>query len=136
MTSQQQAALDRALARASEAGLHITGQGHLLNGQRFFLIPSATDPARSHIIVSDETRLHCDCTAGQYDHICQHRAIVHLFLRDEHARKAADGAAVAQALAAEAAEAKSLAQTPTTPKRGQRMGPKLRTDTRAFSIFR
>src|SRR5258706_15376871 len=136
MTTKQQTELDRALARAQSASLQITGQGHLLNGQRFFIVPSSTEPARSHIIVSDEHHLHCDCPAGQYDHICQHRALVHLFLVAEAAKKAADDTQVRAALAAEAAEAKSLVQTPTTPKRGQRMGPKLRTDTRAFSIFR
>jgi hypothetical protein len=138
MTTKQQSELDRALARASAADLHITGQGHLLNGQRFFLIPSATDSARSHIIVSDETRLHCDCEAGQRDHVCMHRAIVHLFLRDERTRKAANDAAVVQALAASDAEAaeRHLTPAPKPTTRGQRNGPKLRTDTRAFSIFR
>ena len=135
MTTKQQAELDRALARANAADLHITGQGHLLNGQRFFLIPSATDPARSHVIVSDESHLHCDCEAGQRDHVCMHRAIVHLFLRDERTRKHADDAAVHVALAEEAAEAKSLASAKRTT-RPARLGPRLRTDTRAFSMFR
>ena len=135
MTTKQQTELDRALARAQSASLQITGQGHLLNGQRFFIVPSSSDPARSHVIVSDEKHLHCDCTAGQYEHICQHRALVHLFLVAEAAKKAADDAQVRAALAAEAAEAKSLASAKRTT-RPARLGPKLRTDTRAFSIFR
>ena len=135
MTTKQQTELDRALARASAADLHITGQGHLLNGQRFFIVPSSSDPARSHVIVSDEKHLHCDCTAGQYEHICQHRALVHLFLVAERDTRVANDAAVAQALAEEAAEAQSLASAKRTT-RPARLGPKLRTDTRAFSIFR
>ncbi len=149
MASKQQASdLARALARAQASGLTVIGQGHMqATNQRFFLVPSASEPgARTHIVTSDERHLHCDCAGSLYGQsICQHRAITHQFLCDERARKEASNEEVQRALAeseaeqalheaARVLEATLNAQAPKA--RGQRLGPRLRNDQRAFSVFK
>jgi hypothetical protein len=147
MTTKQQDEMTRALARAYSAGIDISGQGRQRGGSRFFTIPSASEPGRTHIVVSDGTRLHCDCSAGVHDRICMHRALTHEYLTHEAATKATQAEQVEAALrecaledemhsAARTLEATIDAQTAATPKRGQRLGPRLKTDVKAFSIFR
>jgi len=143
MTSKQQDDMARALARAYSAGLDIVGQGRMRNGNRFFVIPSATEPARMHVVTSDGSRLHCDCTGGQFDHICQHRALAHEYLSHEAAKRAAQAEEVKLALAESEAEqalheaARVLETAIDAPaRRGQRNGPKVRDDVKAFSIYR
>jgi hypothetical protein len=148
MTTKQQDDMARALTRAYASGLDITGQGRMRNGNRFFTIPSATDPSRSHLVVVQADRLHCDCPAGQNGTICQHRALAHEYLVMEAAKRAelaSQAEDVRLALAESAAEdalhaaAKVLEATinaPIAKGRGQRNGPRLKTDTKAFSIFK
>src|SRR5258707_8433766 len=142
MTVKQQDEMTRALDRAYAAGLDITGQGRMRNTNRFFTIPSASEPGRTHIVVSDGTRLHCDCTAGQHEQICQHRALAHEYLVHEAAKRGAQAEAGALALKESEAEetlhtaSRTLEAAIDTHARGKGVGPKLNTDTRAFSVFR
>lgn len=136
MTSQQHAEMQRALDRAYAAGLDITGQGRLRNGNRFFVVPSATDPSRSHIVTSDGTRLHCDCTAGAFDKICQHRALAHEYLVHESAKRAADDEQVQLALRESAAEEALHTAARDLETKLNALGPKPHTSTRAFSCFK
>jgi hypothetical protein len=80
MTTQetQKIAYERALARAHRVGLEITGQGRMrTTGDRFLLVSSATEPGRSHVVVIEGSRLHCDCQASNFGRMCQHRALAH-----------------------------------------------------------
>lgn len=63
----------RALARADKAGVKIIGSGYLTNGERFWLVSSATSAA-PHIVqcVNSGTDQHCDCPARR---LCTHVAI-------------------------------------------------------------
>jgi len=120
MTTKQQDQLSRALDRAYAAGLDIIGQGRMRNGNRFFLVPSVSEPGTTHVVVSDDQHLHCDCHAGAHDLICQHRALAHEYLTHEAAKRAAQAAEVQRALDTTLAA----------------LGPKPHTSTRAFSCFK
>lgn len=93
MTQKQLVELERAIERAGKAGLEVVGQGHRkADGAPVYMVPSATDQNHWHIVVRLGSRLVCDCTAGKYDRICQHRAAVYveLFNQAERRRRLAE----------------------------------------------
>jgi len=136
MTSKRQSELQRALDRAYAAGLDITGQGRMRNGNRFFLVPSATEPGRTHIVTSDTQHLHCDCEAGVHERICTHRALAHEYLVHEAAKRAAQAEEVQLALAESAAEDSLHTAAKTLSAHLDSLGPKPHSSTRAFSCFK
>jgi len=105
MTTKQRETLEAAVERAMDAGLEVIGQGHLKAGNgttRVFLVPSQSDPTRTHVVRLVGRRLQCDCTASQYGRICAHRATVHMELVVEASRREAEADDVTAALEREA----------------------------------
>jgi hypothetical protein len=84
MTATQVSMIDRALTRAHTSGLHIIGKGTVrADGTCVFAVSSASDAVLAHLVTVQGNRLHCDCTAAQYDRYCAHRALVHEVLSQE-----------------------------------------------------
>jgi hypothetical protein len=78
MTAKQMSMVDKALKRAHDEGLRILGTGYnRQTGARVLIVSSASDPIRGHVVTVQGDRLHCDCTAAQYEQYCMHRALVH-----------------------------------------------------------
>jgi hypothetical protein len=137
----QKMSYERALARAHSAGLEITGQGHMrTTGDRFLLIPSATEPGRSHVVVVEGARLHCNCQAGSFGRMCQHRALAHEYLVHESEQKRALGAQRAHMEQEERAEARRRSPDGCEPSthggQNTRHAPKLVDDSKAVSMLR
>jgi hypothetical protein len=90
MTTQQTSMIDRALSRAHTSGLHIIGTGYRrADGAQVFAVSSASNAVLAHLVTVQGNRLHCDCTAAQYDRYCAHRALVHEVLSQEAHHEAA-----------------------------------------------
>jgi hypothetical protein len=62
----------------------VLGSGQWTSGQRFYVVSSATDANLHHIVTVSTGRLECDCPAGRYGRLCQHRALVHEHIAGEH----------------------------------------------------
>jgi hypothetical protein len=84
--------LEAALARARAHGLPVVGHGTwdqgAKGGVRFFVVGSASEPGRFHMVLQWQGRLACDCPARG---LCMHRALVNEQLVAE--REAADSRA-------------------------------------------
>lgn len=82
--SAPQSDYQRAIARANSQGIEILGRGRYSKSQEpFFLISSATDPSRPHVVRHSGHIFACDCTAGQYGRMCVHVARVRELLERE-----------------------------------------------------
>ncbi len=68
---------ERALTRAHAVGLKVMGRGEWTNGATFYVVTSASEAGRFHLVTVHAGRLSCDCTAGQHGRMCQHRALAH-----------------------------------------------------------
>lgn len=82
------------------AQAEITGSGMLSNGMSFYLVASATEAGRSHVVALQGSRMHCDCTGFGYRGTCRHVKAVEAYIAAEQAveraeRKAATHAAEA-----------------------------------------
>jgi hypothetical protein len=64
--------LERAVERATVAGLEPAGYGRMRDGSRFWLVFSTTEPGRLHVVRMRRTQLLCDCTAGGHGRVCVH----------------------------------------------------------------
>jgi hypothetical protein len=95
----QQDSYQRALARAHAVGLKVMGTGAWANGSSFYVVTSASEAGRFHLVTVYAGRLACDCTAGSHSRMCQHRALVHEQIererRETHQVEAAMTAALA-----------------------------------------
>ncbi len=107
-----QRSVERACERARQTGLWVVGHGHRrIDGAEVFAVPSMRHPETQWWLVAVvDGRLACDCPAGRQGRMCQHRGAVHAFL------------------AAGLLAARSARQTASSPR--------LRTDTRPFSIWK
>ncbi len=79
---------ERALVRAHAAGLKVLGRGSWKNGTAFYVVTSASELGRFHLVTAHAGRLACDCTAGQHGRMCSHRAIAHAELERERLAEA------------------------------------------------
>ncbi len=86
--------------------------------------------------MSDGERLHCDCTAGQNDKICMHRALAWEYLTHEAAKRAEQAEEVQLALRESEAEEALHASARTLSAHLDSLGPKPHTSVKAFSVFR
>ncbi len=68
---------ERALSRAHDAGLRVMGKGEWTNGAAFYVVTSASEAGRFHLVTVHAGRLSCDCRAGVRGLMCQHRALAH-----------------------------------------------------------
>lgn len=88
MTTQQAQTIDRAYQRAIDHKLSITVSGKLpVTGQRFFGVPSFSEPGKMHWVTIYGGRLVCDCLASNSGTYCIHKALAHQALREEAASK-------------------------------------------------
>jgi len=89
MSITQRSELDRAISRATAAGVEVCGHGHMkVTHDRLFCVASQRDQNHWHIVRlvagSDGSRLVCDCPSRV---ICVHRAACHMELVVEAARR-------------------------------------------------
>lgn len=56
--------------------LVVMGTGVLLSGHGFYVIPSSSEPGRSHIVEQLPSRLSCDCKSFHYRGRCEHVRVV------------------------------------------------------------
>ena len=103
MTIKQRSELDRAIERATAAGVEVCGHGHMkVSHDRLFCVASQRDQDHWHIVrLVGGTRLMCDCQATV---ICVHRAAAHMELTVEAARREYDAANVTRELEREGAK--------------------------------
>jgi hypothetical protein len=112
MTQTQRNELERACERAQKAGLRVVGHGYRhIDHAEVYAVPSMRNVNHWHLVAVVGGRLACDCPAGQHGRMCAHRGCVHAFLVE----------------GVKAAVARSARQA---------TGPRLRTDTRPFSIWK
>lgn len=106
MTAEQRSELDRAIDRATKAGLEVHGVGRRKSDNaRVFAVPSQSEENLYHLVALVGSRLVCECKASQYGHhICCHRAAVHMYLTVEAERKQRQAEEVEAALRAEREE--------------------------------
>ena len=68
----------RALDRARERGVRVTGRGvRRHDGARVYTVSSASASGTWHLVIVAGKRLGCDCAASRFGRICVHRAVVH-----------------------------------------------------------
>lgn len=102
MTQMQKNELDKAITRAQAYGIVITGHGRRKSDSaRIFCTTSRGNNNHWHIVALVGGRLVCDCAASQYGRICVHRAVVHLELVAEAARRRTQDELVTRAMPAE-----------------------------------
>jgi hypothetical protein len=132
MNSRQAQQYARGLAIAQRDALEVRGHGvRKSDGAAVYCVPSRSQQNVWHVVVVHELELTCDCAAAKHGRYCAHRAAVRARLVLEgQVRQDARERAVEQAFhaAARALNVK-LEATPA-------LGPKPRTDTRVFSIYK
>lgn len=78
MTTREATELERAIERATAAGLIVLAQGRFkADNRRFWLVPSQSEPERTHVVLQFGRRLVCDCKATV---LCAHKGAVHMHL--------------------------------------------------------
>src|SRR5258708_29727915 len=134
MTATQQQQYTRGLEIAKRdaptVGAHGTRKS---DGAAIYCVPSRTHANTWHLIVVNELELTCDCAAAQYGRYCAHRAAVRARLeieaqvrRDTREREIERAFhAAARALNVKLDAAPALTRS-----------PKLRADTRGFSLYK
>lgn len=80
--------LDRAIERATAAGVHVAGLGRFKAHpqRRFALVTSASRSGAYHVISISDVRLSCDCEAGRRGRLCVHQAATSMYLTAQAAR--------------------------------------------------
>lgn len=140
MNQRQASELDKAIAKCGELGIEPSGQGHMKHGsQRFFLVPSQSDPSRSHVVIVDRSRLICDCLGALYGHVCVHRASVHAFLVVEASKAESRAERVTQELERESVEIERTDRQEAeaaTERSHRRETAVLVSSSRAFSLYK
>jgi hypothetical protein len=122
--------LERAIVRAHGCGVYIIGMGRRrADGAHLFVVSSARDPVRGHLVIVAGPHLQCDCAAAQYRRLCQHRAIVHERLLAERS--------ASQVAAARTAKTSAVFATHDTGAIASRRDTAiLRRSQRPFSIWK
>jgi hypothetical protein len=145
MTSQERSDLERAISRASRAGLEVVGHGYRKgDNAHIYCVPSSTVPNLWHVVTQCGNRLVCDCLAGQRNRICVHRAATYVYLFTQARRRQQLADEVEQALREEREEQALHAATATLErahreldrKSASHQSPRLADDNRAVSMFR
>lgn len=115
MTQTQMNELERAIQRATDYGIVVTGHGRRKSdGAQIFTTNSRESATRWHVVALVGVRLVCDCQARK---ICCHRAAVHMELVVEAANRQAHSDEIEAALREERVEEDA---TPTPPRAPQR----------------
>lgn len=83
MTYEQQYQFERALNRADERGVHVTGKGHTNDGHTIYTTTSGSEANRWHVVAIHENTLVCDCKASEHGRYCCHRSVVSVRIRQE-----------------------------------------------------
>ncbi len=134
MNSRQAAQYARGLETAERDSLRVVAHGtRKSDGAAVYAVPSRTQANTWHLIVVNELELTCDCTAAQHGRYCAHRAAVRARLeieaqvrRDTREREIERAFhAAARALNVKLDAAPALTRS-----------PKLRDDTRVFSLYK
>jgi len=77
---------ERALSRAHDAGLKVMGKGEWTSGQTFYVVSSASEAGRFHLVTQLANRLQCDCRARA---LCMHRGLTHEHIEGERRAESA-----------------------------------------------
>jgi hypothetical protein len=133
MTTGQRSELDKAIARATAAGVEVCGHGHMRGTHdRLFCVASQRDENHWHIVrLVNGSRLVCDCPSHV---ICVHRAACHMELVVEAARREYDAAQVTSALELETQDRRESEQAAT--RAAKREAAVLLSSNWAFSLFK
>jgi hypothetical protein len=132
MNSRQAAQYARGLEIAKRDALTVRGHGtRKSDGAAVYCVPSRSQANTWHVVVVEGANLVCSCEAAQHGRYCAHRAATRArILLEGQLRREAHEREVERAFHA-AARALNV-KLEATPARG----PKPRTDTRIFSLYR
>jgi hypothetical protein len=129
MNSRQAAQYARGLEIAQRDALTVVAHGtRKSDGAAIYCVPSRSKPGQWHIIVVTGLDLTCTCEAGQHGKYCCHRAAV-------RARLILEGQVRQDAREREIERAFHTAARELNVKLDA-LGPKPRSDTREFSVFK
>jgi len=129
MTTKQRELYERMLATAKRDLLEVVAHGTVrATGAPVYCVPSRSQPGVWHLVTVTDLHLTCSCEAGKHGRYCCHRALVRSRIELE-AQVAADRREreIERAFHA-AARALNV--------KLDALGPKPRTDTREFSVFK
>jgi hypothetical protein len=85
---------ERALERATAAGLSVVADGWTGAGERVYFVPSSQDNRHWYHVVVERDGFHCSCaqgTDGRGTHYCTHRALARqAYLQEAHGLQQAE----------------------------------------------